>query len=76
MSTKKLGGQSFCITGKLSMPRNEFQKLIKENGGQFAVGVSSKLDHLICGEDSGSKRDKAESLGISIISEEEFMDML
>jgi DNA ligase (NAD+) len=58
------------------MPRNEFQKLIESNGGRFASGVSSKLNHLICGEDSGSKRDKAEFLGISIISEKEFMDML
>jgi DNA ligase (NAD+) len=78
MSTKskKLDGKSFCITGTLSQPRNAFQALIEENGGRFASSVSSKLDFLICGEDCGGKRDKAEAAGVKIISEEEFMEMI
>jgi len=75
LSSHKLGGKSFCITGTLSKPRNDIQKVIEDNGGKIA-SVSAKLDFLICGEDSGSKKDKAEKLGIKIISEKVFMDMI
>jgi len=74
--SNKLAGKSFCITGTLSKGRTEYQGVISENGGKVASGVSSKLDFLICGEDSGSKKDKAEKLGVKIISEEEFLSML
>jgi len=74
MSTK-LDGKSFCITGTLSRPRNDFQAIIQDNGGKFSSSVSGKLDYLICGEDCGSKKDKAEKCGVKIISETEFMKM-
>jgi len=72
----KLDGKSFLITGKLSMGRKEFEKIIEENGGRNASGVSKNLDFLIVGEDSGSKKPKAEALGVKIISEDEFNAML
>jgi len=72
----KLNGNSFCITGTLSRPRNDFIAIIEENGGRFASSVSAKLNFLICGSDCGSKKDKAEKLGVQIISEEEFNEML
>ena len=70
-----LNGKSFCITGTLSKPRNDIQKMIEDNGGKIA-SVSAKLNYLVCGEDSGSKKDKAEKLGITIISEEDLEKML
>jgi len=76
MSSKKLDGKSFCITGKLSKPRNDFKSIIEDNGGKSASGVSSKLNYLLCGEDCGSKKNKAEVLGVKILSEKEFMGMI
>ena len=72
----KLDGKSFLITGSLSMGRKEFQELIEKSGGKNASSVSKNLDYLIVGEDAGSKEDKAKSLGIPILSEQEFMDMI
>ena len=74
--SKKLNGQSFCITGTLSKPRNDFVKDIEGNGGKFASSVSKNLNFLICGEDCGSKKDKAEKLGVKILSENEFAKMI
>jgi DNA ligase (NAD+) len=74
--SKKLNGKSFCITGTLSSSRSKFQEMIEENGGNFSSSVSSKLNYLICGEKCGSKMDKASALGVTCISEEEFMRMI
>ena len=74
----KLSNKSFCITGKLnSMKRDDFVKIIEENGGKFA-SVSKGLDYLICNDkNSGSsKMQKAEKLGITVITEDEFMNMI
>jgi len=75
-ASNKLAGKKICITGTLSTGRTEFQQLIESNGGSFSKSVSAKLDYLICGEDSGGKKEKAEKLGVAIISEDEFMDMI
>lgn len=75
-ATTKLGGKTFCITGTLgSMGRKEAEAFIELNGGKV-IGLSKKLDYLIAGEDAGSKLDKAKSLGITIISENNFLEML
>jgi len=76
LDSNSLNGKSFCITGTLSQPRNDIQKMIESNGGKISGSVGSKLDYLICGEDSGSKKEKAGKLGIKIITEKEFLDML
>lgn len=68
--------KSFCITGTLSISRDAMIKKIEENGGVYKSGVSRELDYLIVGENSGSKKTKALSLGVKIISEKEFMDMI
>jgi len=73
--SKKLNGKSFCVTGTLSRPRNDFVEIIEKNGGRFSSGVSKNLDYLIVGEDCGSKKDKAEKLGVKIIGEKEFNEM-
>ncbi|MCD8554560.1 NAD-dependent DNA ligase LigA [Seleniivibrio sp.] len=71
-----LGGKKFLITGTLSRGRDHFEQLIKDNGGAVATSVSKKLDYLIVGENAGSKLEKAQTLGVTILTEEQFMEML
>lgn len=65
-----LAGKTFVITGTLSAPRPDFQKLIEANGGKVSGSVSTKTDYLLSGEGGGSKQTKAESLGVPVIDEE------
>ncbi len=78
--TKKEGvfsGKTFVLTGTLpTMNRNEASKLITDNGGKVSSSVSKKTDYVLAGEEAGSKLDKANALGISVITEEEFLNML
>ena len=67
-----LAGKTFVITGTLSGPRGSFKKRIEQAGGKVASSVSTKTDYLLCGESPGSKRDKAETLGVEILTEEQF----
>lgn len=70
-------GLSFVITGTLpSMKREEAAALIEANGGKVSGSVSKKTDYLVCGENAGSKLDKAKSLGVKVISEEELKEMI
>ena len=70
-------GKTFVLTGTLpTMKRSEASKLIEENGGKTSSSVSKKTSYVLAGEDAGSKLTKAQSLGITIISEEEFKAML
>ena len=71
----KLKGKTFCITGTLSVTRDNFQALIKANGGIPVSSVSKNTDFLICGVGGGSKASKAEKLGVKIISEQQFNKM-
>jgi DNA ligase (NAD+) len=67
-------GKTFVITGTLpSLKRSEAKTLILAHGGSVSGSVSSKTDALLCGEAAGSKLAKAESLGVSIVSEEQFL---
>lgn len=72
----KLTGMSFLVTGTLPVKRNEAHEKIEENGGKLLSGVSAKLSYLIVGDDPGSKVDKAQSVGVKIISWEEFLELL
>jgi DNA ligase (NAD+) len=70
-------GKSFCITGTLSKDRPVFEADIRALGGIAKSGVSKKLDYLIIGDLPGNtKLTKAETLGISIITESEFNKLL
>ena len=72
-----LEGLTFVITGTLpTLGRKEATALIEENGGKVTSSVSKKTDYLLAGEEAGSKLDKAKTLGIKIISEEELKNML
>jgi DNA ligase (NAD+) len=66
----KLAGKTFVITGTLSKPRSQVKKLIEDNGGKVTGSVSGNTDYLVCGEDPGSKRDKARKLNVPIIDED------
>ena len=67
--------KNFVITGTLSIPRDEIKEKIETNGGKVVESVSKKTDFLILGDNPGSKYDKALSLGIKIIKEEELEEM-
>jgi DNA ligase (NAD+) len=73
-----LGNKSFVISGTFEKyEREELQEIILKNGGRILSGVSGKLDYLLAGDNMGpSKREKAEKLGVKIISEGEFEKML
>lgn len=72
-----LTGMTFVITGTLpSMSRNDAKALIEANGGKVSGSVSKKTSFLLAGEDAGSKLDKANSLGVKIINEDELKAML
>lgn len=73
-----LGNKSFVISGVFrNYEREQLQDLILANGGRVLSSVSGKLDYLLAGENMGpSKREKAEKLGVRIISEEDFERLL
>ncbi len=76
-STGKLAGQSFVITGTLSsLSRDEAKDKIRALGGDVSESVSSKTTYLIAGENAGSKLEKAKSLGVQVLSESKFLDLL
>ena len=70
-SKMPLAGLTFVITGTLSIDRDDMKAFIEEKGGKVSGSVSAKTHYLVAGEGGGSKRDKAESLGVKIISEDE-----
>jgi DNA ligase (NAD+) len=70
-------GLTFVITGTLtSFSREEAEARIKELGGRASSSVSKKTDYLVVGEKPGSKYEKAKQLGVKIIDEEQFLEML
>jgi DNA ligase (NAD+) len=71
-----LHGTSWVITGSLSEPREVFDDLIRRHGGRTTASVSKKTSYLLAGEDAGSKLDKARQLGIEIVDEEKFRQMI
>lgn len=75
-ASSKLAGKSFLITGTLPIKRDEAKDIIEENGGKTVSSVSKNLDYLVVGDDPGSKLEKANSLGIKVISWPEFENLL
>ncbi len=70
-------GKIFVLTGKLeTMTRDEAANLIEECGGRVSSSVSKKTDFVLAGDDAGSKLDKANALGINVIDEQQFREML
>jgi DNA ligase (NAD+) len=72
-----LAGQSFLFTGRLtSMPRSAAEEAIEQRGGMIASSVSRHLNHLIIGEDPGSKLAKARQAGVPTHDEQWFLTLL
>lgn len=69
-------GKTFVITGTLSQPREHFKALIESNGGKVSDSVTKKTDYLVCGEDAGSKLPRAKKLGVSVIGEDELLELI
>lgn len=70
-------GKTFVLTGTLpTMSRKEASLLIEQNGGKTSSSVSKKTDYVLAGEDAGSKLTKAQSLGVTIISESDLLKMI
>jgi len=74
---KHLDGLQFVVTGTLSgYSRDEAKAQIKNRGGRVTGSVTKKTDYLVCGENPGSKFDKAEKLGVPILDEDQFKKIL
>ena len=74
-SLSEFEGKTFVITGTLSRGRDEIKELIESVGGKVSDSVSKKTNYLILGENPGSKYEKAVSLNVKIINEEELNEM-
>jgi DNA ligase (NAD+) len=71
-----LRGTSWVITGTLGESREVFEELIRRNGGRVTGSVSKKTHYLLVGEDAGSKLEKARQLGVKIVDEGEFRQLV
>lgn len=73
----KFKGQTFVLTGTLqNMTRDEASEIIKQMGGKTSSSVSKNTSFVIAGEKAGSKLDKAEKLGVIILTEDDFLNMI
>ena len=72
-----LQGKTFVLTGTLpTLKRNEAKSIIESHGGKVSSSVSKKTDYVVAGAEAGSKLDKANELGINVLTEAELLDML
>lgn len=73
---QRFEGKTFVLTGTLpTLKRSEAKEIIESFGGKASGSVSKKTDYVLAGEEAGSKLSKAQELGITVISEDEFLEM-
>lgn len=70
--TSQISNKTFVLTGTLSAPRQSFKERIEALGGRVSSAISSNTDFLLCGQNAGSKLNKAKELGIEILNEAKF----
>ncbi len=76
-TSAKLAGQTFVLTGSLeSLSRDSAKAKIRSAGGEISESVSKKTAYVIVGSEPGSKHEKAKKLGVKILTEAEFLDLL
>jgi DNA ligase (NAD+) len=71
-----LKGMTFVITGTHPSPRKELTSLIERHGGRITGSVARSTNYVVCGEDPGSKADKARELGITMLDEQQLRDLI
>ncbi len=77
VATGPLAGKTLVVTGTFARhSRDELHQLIEQHGGRAGSSISKKTDFLIAGEKAGSKLAKAESLGVKVISEDQFLALI
>jgi DNA ligase (NAD+) len=73
----RLAGKTVVVTGTLNrFSRDEIHKLIEREGGKASGSVSAKTSYLVAGEAAGSKLEKAKSLGVEVLTEDEFLALV
>ena len=76
-ASDSLAGKVFVLTGTLpTLTRDQAKQMIEQRGGKCSSSVSKKTSFVLAGEEAGSKLTKAQELGLAIISESEFLDMI
>lgn len=77
VTSSDYAGKTFVLTGTLpTLKRSEAKAIIESNGGKVSSSVSKKTDFVVAGEEAGSKLDKANQLGIAVISEKQLLEMM
>jgi DNA ligase (NAD+) len=73
----KLKGLNFIFTGALaSMTRQEAARLVEQNGGKVVDSISKRVNFVVVGESPGSKLEKAKKLGLKLLTEQEFLELI
>lgn len=75
-STKPFNGQTWVLTGTLSLPRNEIKTKLESLGAKVSGSVSAKTHYVLAGEAAGSKLTQAQNLGVTILNEMQFLEMV
>ena len=75
--SSKFKGLTFVFTGSLdTLSREKAEEMTRENGGEVSSSVGKETDYVVAGEEPGSKYDRAKKLGVKIITEEKFLNMV
>ena len=75
--SSSLAGLTFVLTGTLpTLKREQAKEMIEQHGGKCSGSVSKKTSYVVAGEEAGSKLDKANELGITVLNEEQFLNLL
>ncbi len=75
-NTQLLAGQTWVLTGTLSAPRNEFKVILERFGAKVSGSVSAKTTCVLAGEAAGSKLTQAQNLGVQVINETQFLELI